>query len=197
MLRCLYLHENLIKKIENVSFLEALVILNLSDNFIETIENLEHNYSLESLQLKRNRIGINGLSDLEHLVRLKKLSALDISNNCIDAGNFEDFIDIVSQMESLAVLYLQGNPICKKIPNYRKTLIARLPKLKYLDDRPVFVEERRFAEVFHKQGIEAEREERKKYKEEEEAKHWRNHENFRKLITEAQQRHDEEKENKY
>ena len=41
-------------------------------------------------------------------------------------------------MENLAVLYLHGNDVCKKIQHYRKTIIHRLPKLKYLDDRPVF-----------------------------------------------------------
>jgi len=50
--------------------------------------------------------------------------------------------------------------------NYRKTLIHKLPKLKFLDDRPVFDDERRFAEAFMAGGIEAEREERKKYKKE-------------------------------
>ena len=63
-------------------------------------------------------------------------------------------------MPSLSVLYLQNNPITKKIPNYRKTLIARLPKLKYLDDRPVFDEDRRYAEAFARGGLEGERQER-------------------------------------
>jgi dynein assembly factor 1 len=50
-------------------------------------------------------------------------------------------------MPNLAVLYLHGNEVCKKIEHYRKTLIIKLPKLKYLDDRPVFEDERRFCEV--------------------------------------------------
>ena len=50
-------------------------------------------------------------------------------------------------MENLKVLYLHGNEICMKIKSYRKTLIGLCPKLKYLDDRPVFPEDRRYAEV--------------------------------------------------
>jgi len=37
-LKCLYLHENLIKKMEGLSLLSELVILNLTDNCIEKIE---------------------------------------------------------------------------------------------------------------------------------------------------------------
>ena len=72
-----------------------------------------------------------------------------------------DFISILKQMKSLAVLYLQNNPICKKIPNYRKTLISSLEKLKYLDDRPIFEDDRRYAEAFAEGGLDREREERK------------------------------------
>ena len=183
-LKCLYIQENLIKKIENLENLEDLVSLNLSDNLIERIEGLGNNKKLENLQLKRNRIGVHGLGDIQHLTELKSVSALDISNNTVDCEDFEDFIGILEKMEALAVLYLQNNPICKKIPNYRKTLIARLKNLKYLDDRPVFPEDRRFAEAFYAGGIEAEKLERQKFKDEEEEKHRRQHEAFRaKFIT--------------
>lgn len=41
-------------------------------------------------------------------------------------------------------------------------MIHELPKLNYLDDRPVFEEDRRYAEAFHRGGIKEERMERKK-----------------------------------
>jgi dynein assembly factor 1 len=50
-------------------------------------------------------------------------------------------------MTNLKVLYLEGNEVCKKIKNYRKSLIAWLPNLKHLDDRVIFPEERLYAEV--------------------------------------------------
>jgi len=39
-------------------------------------------------------------------------------------------------------------------------MIAKLPDLKYLDDRPVFVDDRRNAEAFARGGLEEERQER-------------------------------------
>ena len=56
----------------------------------------------------------------------------------------------------------------KKIKNYRKTLISQIPTLKYLDDRPVFDEDRRFAEAFTRGGLDEERKERDAHKQEKE-----------------------------
>jgi Leucine-rich repeat (LRR) protein len=63
----------LIRKIENVAHLKNLVSVNLGDNFIEKIENLEENTQLETLVLKRNQIGVNGIDDLQGLTKLKSL----------------------------------------------------------------------------------------------------------------------------
>ena len=108
------------------------------------------------------------------------ISVLDISDNKITDEGIVD--EILVKMPALSVLYLQNNEVTKNIKNYRKTLIVKLPNLKYLDDRPVFPEERRFAEAFHKGGIELEREERAKYKKEQEDEHLRNHYAFRDMI---------------
>ena len=44
--------------------------------------------------------------------------------------------------------------------SYKKETITALPNLKYLDDWPVFVEDRWYAEAYCKGGIDAERAER-------------------------------------
>ncbi len=91
-------------------------------------------------------------------------------------------LDILVQLPALAVLYLQGNPCVKKIQHYRKVVIARMPQLKYLDDRPVFDDERLRAEAWHaafvvggaEAGKEAERAEIQRQKEEKDAREERN-----------------------
>jgi dynein assembly factor 1 len=57
-------------------------------------------------------------------------------------------LDVLVQLPRLSVLYLQGNGCVKRIPHYRKVVVARLPHLKYLDDRPVFDDERLRAEAW-------------------------------------------------
>ena len=61
-------------------------------------------------------------------------------------------------MPNLGVLQCKGNSFRDAIPNYRKTLVARLPNLKYLDERPVTEDERRRAEAFAEGQLPAERE---------------------------------------
>ena len=126
------------RKIERLHKNIELVTLNFSENMISTIENLEDLPKLETLIISRNSIGVNGKRDWEHLKDLP-ISALDISNNRIDSEDPEEFIEILKQMKNLRVLYLNNNPICSKIKNYRKRLIGDLPNLKYLGEFCGFV----------------------------------------------------------
>lgn len=92
------------------------------------------------MQVKRNKIGVNGLSDLEGVLDLPALSVLDISDNKVEDPNVIE--EIFTKMPALGVLYFQNNAAGKQIPHYRKTFISRIKTLKYLDDRPVFDDER-------------------------------------------------------
>ena len=138
LLRTLYLHENLIEKIKGLDSQADLDTLNLSTNYITKIENLSQCTKISSLVLSNNRLAT--VDDIEHVLLLPSLQTLDIQNNKIDDPLV---VDIVSQLPDLRVLYLQGNPVVKKVPHYRKCLIYKCKNLKYLDDRPVFDEERR------------------------------------------------------
>lgn len=66
-------------------------------------------------------------------------------------------------------------------------MIHKIPTLKYLDDKPVFPEERRYVDAFFRGGIEEEKAERKLYKKEQEDEHWRNHLAFKKMLTDYKQ----------
>ena len=62
-------------------------------------------------------------------------------------------LDTLKQLPELRCLYLKGNPVVSAIPQYRRTLVAALPGLTYLDDRPVFPIERRCAEAWRAQSL--------------------------------------------
>lgn len=126
---------------------------------------------------------------------MPSLTSLDISENKIDCEDPEEFLKLLENMKALKVLYLQGNPIVKKISCYRKTLVARLPKLTFLDDRPVFPEDRIFSEAWYTGGVEAEREARKKWKSDQEEIQRQNTLAFRAMCDAAKREHDEKLEN--
>lgn len=144
------------------------------------IENLETLEKLSTLHLANNRLA--SVQDMEGLLKCPSLSVLDIQNNKIEDPKI---IELLEQMPNLRVLYLMNNPVIKNIPNYRKTMIARIRTLTHLDDRPVFVEERRTAEAWFRGGLEEEKKERQKIDEEKEARDKRNWEAFSNLITQG------------
>lgn len=182
-LRCLYIHENCIQRIEGLQNQRLLANLNLSDNMIATVEGLENLENLDMLYLARNRIGRNGLDDLRGLLDCPSITTLDLQNNKIDDPAILD--EILVNMPNLKVLYLQNNPCVNKIKQYRKTMIARLPTLKYLDDRPVFDDDRRNAEAFARGGLEEERKERAIIQQEKADRDERNRIAFKDMIKQA------------
>ncbi|CAG9311619.1 unnamed protein product [Blepharisma stoltei] len=158
-LRCLYLQNNNINKIENLDQLTELRTLNLSHNRIEKIENLSALTSLSDLDLSHNRI--SSTENLKGLTQVPSLTSIDLSfNNICDV---EEFFTVFTSLSNLGCLYLKNNNCIRYIPNYRKTLIARIPSLKHLDEKPVFEVERLGSEAWFTDGREAEMQVRKKY----------------------------------
>jgi dynein assembly factor 1, axonemal len=180
----LYLHENCINQIAHISNLKNLKVLNLSDNCIRKIEGLE-GLNIDTLYLARNRIGFYGVEDLKGLLECKSITCVDLQQNNIDD---EAVIpEVFEQMPDMKVLYLQNNKVVKKIKNYRKTLTVKLPQLVYLDDRPVFKDDRRNAEAFSRGGIEEERKERTLIKKEQNEKDEKNRQAFRDMLEKAKE----------
>ncbi|CAM9955118.1 unnamed protein product, partial [Phaeothamnion confervicola] len=137
-LRTLYLHENLIEKIENLDALVELDTLNLTRNYVKKIEGLDKLPKLTTLLLGHNVLKM--ADDVRHILQCSSLQTLDLQHNHIEDPAV---VDVVAAMPGLRVLYLMGNPVMKEIKHYRKTVVSRCPCLKYLDDRPVFDDERK------------------------------------------------------
>lgn len=162
-----------------------LANINLSDNMISKIEGLSNLRNLDMLYLARNSIGRNGLDDLRGLLECPSITTVDLQSNKISDPDILE--EILVHMPNLRVLYLQNNEVTGKIKNYRKTLISRLPNLKYLDDRPVFVDDRRNAEAFSRGGLEEERAERAKIAEEKRVKDEKNRQAFKEMLKQARE----------
>ncbi|CAG0887774.1 unnamed protein product [Darwinula stevensoni] len=73
-LRILYLHANLIPRIENVKQLKRLEYLNLAMNNVQRIENLEGCENLRKLDLTLNFIAeVTGVHNLSNNIHLREL----------------------------------------------------------------------------------------------------------------------------
>lgn len=185
-LKSLYAQENCIEEIEGLETLKELRVLNLNENMIRKVTGLAGIELLDTLYLKNNRLGQDKCGDVETLKGLLErptITCLDIQGNYLRDPEIME--EVIYKMPNLRVLYLMNNEVVKKIPHYRKTVIAKIPELRYLDDRPVFEEDRRKAEAFARGGIEAEREEMRKIRQEKDDKHWANHEAFMEMMRKA------------
>ena len=136
--RSLYLQENVFDDIQGLDTLVNLDSLNLSKNYITKVENLNHMTKLTSLNLAHNKIPSS--ENLQHVLEIPSLQTIDLQHNKIADA---EVLDVLERLPDLRVVYLMGNPCVKAIKNYRRAVVSRCKHLKYLDERPVFEEERR------------------------------------------------------
>nr|CCA20456.1 conserved hypothetical protein [Albugo laibachii Nc14] len=146
-LRCLYLGKNLIERIENLECLSELRTLSLCDNRLTTLSGLDTLTSLETLDVSRNF-----LENCDSLVACCALKSLDVSHNRIEGA---EILQVVASIPNLRSLRITGNPIVSQTKFFRKTVIAAIPKLAYLD-RPIFPVERAAVAAWQTGGTEAE-----------------------------------------
>jgi len=92
---------------------------------------------------------------VRHLLEIPSLQSVDLQHNKIEDA---EILDILAEMPDLRVVYLMGNNCVKQIKHYRRAIVSRCKNLKYLDERPVFEEERRRTDAWARalpEGIEA------------------------------------------
>ena len=77
ILRCLYMQQNLVEKIENLQHCQMLAIINLESNQVKKIENLDCLPALETLHLGKNHL--SSYESLEHLKKLLNLTGMNFS----------------------------------------------------------------------------------------------------------------------
>jgi len=179
-LRCLFFQQNMLEEIDHLEELQELTTLNVSHNQIRKLENLSCLPKLETLQASHNKLAT--ARSIAHLRECPSLTVVDLAHNELEE---EEVLEVLQGMPHLACLYLQGNPVVTKKRYYRKTMIARIPTLKYLDDRPVFPLERQCAEAWSREGLEGERAARAQFKEEEAERDRANYEYMKKIREEG------------
>uniref|UniRef100_A0A8C9MXK6 Leucine-rich repeat-containing protein 6 n=1 Tax=Serinus canaria TaxID=9135 RepID=A0A8C9MXK6_SERCA len=117
-LKILYLQNNLIPKIENVSKLKKLEYLNVALNNIERIENLEGCEELKKLDLTANFIGeLSSIESLKCNIHLKELFLM--GNPCTEFEGYRPFVvATLQQLKYLDSKEIERSERIKALQNY-------------------------------------------------------------------------------
>ncbi|XP_065066799.1 leucine-rich repeat and guanylate kinase domain-containing protein-like isoform X2 [Rhopilema esculentum] len=150
----LILDYNTITEITGLEHCKRLKILSISNNVIEKLS------GLDNLPLKYLDLSMNKLKRIENIGSLKHLQLLDLSYNAIRSLRglqSHDLLDTIRlrnneiidlsevryirDLPLLRVLDLSYNPI-QDFPDYRLSIVFRIPRLVELDNIPVQPEEK-------------------------------------------------------
>lgn len=103
------MHQQDLEKIEHLDkYCRHLKILFLQNNIIEKIENLSKLKELEYLNL-----AVNSISLIENLEGCESLYKLDLTMNFIDLEDFRPSVINLKKCPNIKELYLTGNPVTK------------------------------------------------------------------------------------
>jgi len=163
-LRALYLQENCIGRelgLENLVAVPLLMVLNLRSNGIKTLEGFPRMASLQTLILRNNEIEC-----ITPVLQSRRLTTVDLSHNRISDPAV---LDHLGQLEDLKVLFMKSNPLIETMSFYRKRALVKIPNLTFLDDRPIFPNEKRLSEAWVRGGRRDEDREREVIKSEQES----------------------------
>merc|ERR1719395_248787 len=124
------LHQLELEKIENLeACCRHIKILYLQNNIIGRLENLSKLKELEYLNL-----ALNNIPQIENLEGCESLTKLDMTVNFVDIEDFEESVNNLRANVMLEDLYLMGNP-CMQWDGAFDFVAASLPQLKQLDGK--------------------------------------------------------------
>lgn len=127
------LHQEELEKIEVIGTLcRKLKILYLQNNIIEKIEDLTHMKDLEYLNM-----ALNNITKIEGLQNCEFLNKLDLTVNFIDFDTLEESVEHLKPLTSLRDLYMMGNPAQTNWEGFNAYIIASLPQLTRLDGKDI------------------------------------------------------------
>ncbi|KAG5490642.1 hypothetical protein JKF63_00764 [Porcisia hertigi] len=149
----LYLSCNTLSRLDSLPYLPTLRTLDVAQNQIVTLNALDE----AAPQLQTLLAGHNNLQRLDGVQGLSSLISLDVSYNRIEDEEKTSGC-LRRHRATLRTLLLHGNELCRHTVHYRKRWIASFPALRFLDEYPVFDDERARAEAFATGGIAAEEE---------------------------------------
>ena len=89
---------------------------------------------------------MSDVESLKGLLECPSIHTLDLQHNQLEDPDLVE--EIFSKMPNLAVLYVQGNPFIAKVKGFRKVLITKCKNLSYINEMPVYDEDRRTAEAW-------------------------------------------------
>ena len=159
-LPCRYVQSNQLESLQGLQNVPSLQVLNVSSNKLTSLAGLSACPQLQTLISSNNKLC--SLSSVSELACCPELSTLDIQSNSLDdpevalqdtawafcvldavTGAFhQQVLNLVKALPAVCGLYIKDNPILETVRHWRKTLVGSMPKLTYLDDRPVFDMER-------------------------------------------------------
>ena len=185
LLRCLYMAKNALMDVEGAVRLKALVTLDISENHVDSLEGLRGHQTLATLVAAGNRLA--DVDAVDALRACPRLTSLDLSDNKLRDVSVVAFLtsEDAGLARRLALLKFRGNPAIGETKSYRKTVVARMRALNYLDDAPVFPKDRRLAEAWARGGVEEERAERGRIFDDEKKHRERQARNFDAMVAEA------------
>ncbi|EAY03260.1 Leucine Rich Repeat family protein [Trichomonas vaginalis G3] len=160
-LACLYLQNNIIEELSGLEGLYSLKTLVVSNNFISNISGLSGCPNLTTLEIDHNRLkqpeSLSGLADVP------ELTVLNMTDNGMEDEKFSEYLQ---KLPKLRVLRNTGNPVTRNMDNYRRKLISMNKELRFLDDSPIELDERRLVNAWVQGGPQAEKSMREQIKQE-------------------------------